>query len=295
MKRTPVPFKPSKQRMATLVSPADLEVNEKRTLSSWFVHILGKVGFYKKLGVFCWTLFVSAFQAFDTYDHFRDGSTLDAIKIVELGMFFVFFCILLLSPTAIYKIQNNAEQMLAKRNLVGPLYPILLILPAIVNTVIILVSLSREIDVGSIDGLLYPLVLSLLDFLVLLFMFLPNFLTGTTTSTFIQECQHFQKNILTAPMTEPRRLLMLFRSIKEGCKFVLFIIFVGNTLMCIGVAYIIAMDMNGCMPESQMGLTYTMFLQKSILCLMYYGFCMEDCYEEFMKIADTLRCSKPFG
>ena len=83
-------------------------------------------------------------------------------------------------------------------------------------------------------------------------------------------------------------MLMEFRSIKEGCQIFLFFMFVGNTLLCIGVSYLIAMDIKGCMKDSH-GATYLMFVLIHSLCLIYYGFTFEDCFEELKKIADTLR------
>ena len=52
------------------VSLADKAEENRRTVSSWFVLILGKVGFYNKTGVVFWSLFTSALQVYATHGYF---------------------------------------------------------------------------------------------------------------------------------------------------------------------------------------------------------------------------------
>ena len=291
--------------MRVLVFSANLEVENirtpevkiKRTVSSWFVVILGKIGFYNKLGVVFWSLFASALQVYDSYDYFIARNSWDASTFVEIASFFVYFSMILSTPTAIYKIQYSASSILQGKNLKPPLHYVLLLLPAVIlafNSSYI--WFSPDINIKSADVILTTLAHFLTDFVTaVLFPLLPNFLMGILTSTFVYECQHFRQNISRQPRTEARQLLMLFRSIKEGCQLLLFVIFVGYTLVCIGVSYLIAMTINGCLLESQNKFGYATFAMLILVCalfLMYFGFTMEDCFDEFIKIADTLRLVK---
>ena len=278
--------------MTTLVSISNMNLENKSTASSWFVFILGKVGFYNKLGVFFWSLFAAALQGLDiaTYDHFVGTDNWDASTMVELVTFMVYLSMLFLTPTAIYKVHINCKIILNGKKLRAPPYPILLLLLGFLNMVsLISVWFSQDLKFNSTDDFLFAIMRSILDFLSFVLLLLPNLLTGILTSTFKHQCHHFRNITTIEPKTEARRMLMEFRSIKEGCQIFLFFMFVGNTLLCIGVSYLIAMYINGCLKDSQTGATYLMFVLIHSLCLVYYGFTFEDCFEELKKIADTLR------
>ena len=65
------------------VSLANKEEENRRTVSSWFVLILGKVGFYNKTGVVFLSMFTSALQVYATHGYFMKKNW-DSSAVVEL-------------------------------------------------------------------------------------------------------------------------------------------------------------------------------------------------------------------
>ena len=277
--------------------PGDSVLNNERTVSSWFVILLGKLGFYNKLGVAFRSLMATAPQGYDSYTYLVKRRSWDASTMASLGICLVYFSMMISIPTVIYKIQNSATSILQRKSLKLPLNSILLLFPTVIYTLnMLFIWFSPDININSAEVFHNALASFLTEFATLLILTLPHLLIGIMTSTFIHECEHFRQHITIEPKKEARRLLMLFRSIKDGCQVVLFVVFVGYTLTCIGVSYLVALNINGCLPGEQNIMVYanfTMLILVSALYLMYYAFTMENCFDEFIKIANTLRFVLP--
>ena len=157
------------------VGPAQLE-SRSRSISSWFVYFLGKIGLYCKTGVIIWTLLTVLLVSPGVYDILLDGDTFTMLHIVNKLMISVVFALTILTPTAIYKLQKNAKEVLQDRALKLPTYVVLLFLPilkSVGNSVVILQTdkagpLLQKIPWVFFSFMLLMLINSLMFWLVLL-------------------------------------------------------------------------------------------------------------------------------
>ena len=142
-------------------------------------------------------------------------------------------------------------------------------------------------DGGSIlSGVLQFVV----DLIRELFLILPNIVTGINALGFIHKCQHYTPDLSLESRADAKNLLTGFKALKEGCQYILFVMFVGYTIFIIGVSYLLAMQINGCMTADPLSVfSYAALLLQAVFSLLYYGLNMEDCFDQFQNIGDQLR------
>ena len=255
----------------------------ERTTGSWVIFALRKLGFFTKAGVAILTLLFFVLEAVATYLRF-DYFPKSLIEIVNMTLDLVVTIQVLTIPAAIYVIGRDGY--LRQENLSLPPYKLLIILPLLAKICITTFIMIDIIKCRPIQGAIH-LFISIATVTILT---LPNVVSGITTASFNTKCQLLQTNHSTEPRKKANQLLSQFRSIKNGCGFILFTVFAGNTLLGIGVGYLIVMQITGCMIISgTSGFIYATFLTNAIMFLIYFGLIMEDCCDEFQATADILR------
>lgn len=279
--------------METLDFPSDVEGGpsqiewRKRTISAWFVCILGKIGLYNKAGVTIWTLLACVLVSVGFYDSAPvAGESFNMVQTVNLMMASVVFILVILTPTAVYKLKKNSQGVLQDWDLKAPTNVVLLAIPILKSVVHIVVMLLPAKNGDPLHNVPWVLFDFFLGFCILL----PNILAGIAASTLKFRCRNFQKKPHNKPQETSNQLLVEYRAIKSGCEFTLFIMFVGKTLSCIGLGYLVAMKWNGCyQPDLARSIAYSLYLLSSVPVLIYLGFTMEDCFNEFKATAIALR------
>ena len=254
------------------------------TVSTKLIFVLRKLGFFNRASATILGLLFFGMDALHTYIRFNHHPLPQSIMpITDLVLNIVVAIEILVIPLAIYKIGREASFILEQPRLCPPAYKPLIIGPILVKLTLFIVSTIKNPAPST------AIPRGLISLTTIAILTLPMIVAGITTSTFASFCQRLQADQSIITREKSKQLLDQFRSVKSGCQHILFVIFVSNTLVGIGVGYLIVIVI-GCMKMNVFGgISYTLYLANTISYLIYFGFIMEDCFDKFQNAADYLR------
>lgn len=262
-----------------------MEPSTHRSVCSWVVFMFYQLKFFSKPGMLAWSLIGVGMQVFDVIGFFKH--TLDPIFVVLMA---VWGFQLLFTPPFIYHLAKHTPDLLQDKHLEFPVFKGCLALPLSLFLVLDIISFITIQQTDSAYDLAITVLRKILQlFTHLIFLQLSIFFLAVTVSSFIHKCELFYK----APpchgvYEEAQRLLANYRSLKKGCRFGLFVIFVALTLLIIANGFMLVMVSKNCMKVEDTRIFAFVFVV-DIMIVTYFGLLMDEGYQQFQNITDTLR------